>query len=126
MDARPRTCRRDEHAGGWDSLQTKIRMLRFRRWVLGWSDDARFLDIVAELRPSSVRATRNRWPDGDAAREIEGELRELLDDGGAVQQQLRQWWAYRYPIVIRVRAHRGSRVRRRNGCVRERSTSRTC
>jgi ATP-dependent helicase/nuclease subunit A len=91
---------RDEPRGGWDSLQTTLRMLRFHRFVLGWSDDARFLDIVAELRPSSVRATRNRWPDGDAAREIEGELRELLDDGGAVQQQLRQWWAYRYPIVI--------------------------
>jgi ATP-dependent helicase/nuclease subunit A len=90
----------DEPYGGWDRLQTALRMMRFHRFVLGWTSDARFLDILAELRPSSFKATKKKWPDGAAARQIEAELAPLFEDGGAVNTLLRQWWAYRYPIAL--------------------------
>jgi ATP-dependent helicase/nuclease subunit A len=90
----------EEPRDGWDRLQTALRMLRFHRFVLGWKRDARFLDILAELRPSSFGATKRRWPNGDAARELEREFAGLFQDGGAVNSLLRQWWAYRYPVAL--------------------------
>ena len=90
----------DEPRDGWDRLQTSLRMLRFHRYVLGWKRDARFLDILAELRPSSFKATKKRWPNGDAAKQLERELTELFEDGGAVNELLRHWWAYRYPAAL--------------------------
>jgi ATP-dependent helicase/nuclease subunit A len=89
-----------EPAGGWDKLQTSLRMLRFHRWVMGWQDDAHFIDLLAELRPSSFKATMRKWPDGQAAKAMGEELAELFEDGGAVNDLLRQWWAFRYPIVL--------------------------
>jgi ATP-dependent helicase/nuclease subunit A len=100
MDQAASQMPQDEPHGGWDRLQTSLRMLRFHRWVLGWSDDARFLDLLAELRPSSFKATKKKWPDGDAAKALGEELAELFADGGAVNDLLRQWWAYRYPIAL--------------------------
>ncbi|HSJ32303.1 MAG TPA: UvrD-helicase domain-containing protein [Longimicrobiales bacterium] len=90
----------EEPRDGWDRLQTTLRMLRFHRFVLGWKRDARFLDILAGLRPSSFGATKKRWPNGDAAKELERELAALFDDGGAVNALLRQWWAFRYPVAL--------------------------
>lgn len=105
-----------EPAGGWDKLQTALRMMRFHRFVLRWTGDARFLDILAELRPSSFRATKKKWPDGDAAKEMEAELAELFEDGGAVNALLREWWAYRYPVALRfaraaAQAYEAERIR---------------
>jgi ATP-dependent helicase/nuclease subunit A len=90
----------EEPRDGWDRLQTSLRMLRFHRFVLGWKRDARFLDILAELRPSSFTATKRRWANGDAAKELERELAALFEDGGAVNALLRQWWAFRYPVAL--------------------------
>jgi ATP-dependent helicase/nuclease subunit A len=89
-----------EPPGGWDKLQTSLRMLRFHRWVLGWSGDARFLDILGALGPASFGATKKKWQDGDAAKRLERDFAELFEDGGAVHSLLRQWWAYRYPIAL--------------------------
>ncbi|HEX6132779.1 MAG TPA: UvrD-helicase domain-containing protein [Longimicrobiales bacterium] len=90
----------EEPRDGWDRLQNSLRMLRFHRFVLGWTRDARLLDILAELRPSSFKATKKRWANGDVAKELERELVELFEDGGAVNALLRQWWAFRYPIAL--------------------------
>jgi ATP-dependent helicase/nuclease subunit A len=100
MDAAARAMPADEPAGGWDRLQSTMRMLRFHRFILGWTNDARFLDAIAPLGKASFRATKKQWLDGDAARAIESELVELFADGGEVNRVLRQWWAYRYPIAI--------------------------
>ncbi|MGH7447989.1 MAG: UvrD-helicase domain-containing protein, partial [Longimicrobiales bacterium] len=95
----------EEPRDGWDRLQTALRMLRFHRFVLGWKRDSRFLDILAELRPSSFNATKRRWANGDAAKELEREFAELFVDGGAVNALLRQWWAYRYPVALSFARH---------------------
>jgi ATP-dependent helicase/nuclease subunit A len=100
MDAAARVMPTDEPPGGWDRLQLTLRMLRFHRFILGWTDDARFLDAIAPLGTASFRATKKQWVDGDAARDIEGALVELFTDGGEVHRLLRRWWAYRYPIAI--------------------------
>jgi ATP-dependent helicase/nuclease subunit A len=99
MDAAASIMPVEEPPGGWDRLQNTLRMLRFHRFILGWADDARFLDAVAPLVKSSFKVTKRQWKDGDAARVIEGQLCELFEDGGAVNAMLRQWWAYRYPLA---------------------------
>ena len=80
MDGAASRLPREEPAGGWDALQTTLRMLRFHRWVTGWSDDARFFDVLAELRPSSFRATKQKWSDGGAAKEIQAQLVSLFEE----------------------------------------------
>jgi ATP-dependent helicase/nuclease subunit A len=101
MDAAVSHMPRDEPHGGWDRLQTSLRMLRFHRFVLGWSsDDAHFIDVLSALRPSSFTATKRRWADGDAARAIERDFAALFADDGPVAQLLHEWWAHRYPAAL--------------------------
>jgi ATP-dependent helicase/nuclease subunit A len=111
---------REEPRGGWDRLQATLRMLRFHRFVIGWSDDVRFLDIVAELRPSSFAARKARWPDGAAAKELERELVSLFSDDGAAAGLVRRWWAHRYPAALsfaRDAAHAYEQERVRTGAL---------
>jgi ATP-dependent helicase/nuclease subunit A len=111
---------REEPRGGWDRLQATLRMLRFHRFVLGWADDVRFLDIVAELRPSSFAARKARWPDGAAAKELERELVSLFSGDGAAAGLVRRWWAHRYPAALsfaRDAAHAYEQERVRTGAL---------
>jgi ATP-dependent helicase/nuclease subunit A len=101
MDRAQRLMPEQEPHGGWDKLQTTLRMLRFNRFVLQWNRDARFLDVLAELKKSAFKATKKQWMNGDAARAVENEFVELFEDGGAVNDLLRQWWAFRYPIALK-------------------------
>jgi ATP-dependent helicase/nuclease subunit A len=111
---------REEPRGGWDRLQATFRMLRFHRFVLDWSDDVRFLDIIAELRPSSFTARKARWSDGAAAKELERELVGLFSDDGAAAGLVRRWWAHRYPAALsfaRDAAHAYEQERLRTGAL---------
>jgi ATP-dependent helicase/nuclease subunit A len=90
----------EEPRDGWDRLQATLRMLRFHRFVLGWTDDVRFLDIVSQLRPGSFVARRNRWPDGDAAKALQAELVALFGVGGDGGELVRRWWAHRYAPAV--------------------------
>jgi ATP-dependent helicase/nuclease subunit A len=117
MDSAVTHVPRDEPRGGWDRLQATLRMMRFHRFVLGWADDVRFLDVIAELQPSSFSAKRIRWEDGDAAKRLERELAELFDEGGAATALVRRWWAHRYPAAITfarraAQAYEAERVRK--------------
>lgn len=87
-------------AGGGDALQRTLRTLRFRRFVVGWSDDARFMDAIASLGAGSFRTSRRRWTDGDAAKAVEADLTALFADGGPAGELLHDWWAHRYPAAL--------------------------
>lgn len=100
MDDAARILPAEEPAAGWDSLQVTLRMLRFHRFVVGWTDDARFLDALAPLTRSSFDATLNRWPDGDAVKAVRDRFQALVEEGGALNALLREWWAWRYPIAL--------------------------
>jgi ATP-dependent helicase/nuclease subunit A len=95
----------EEPAGGWDPLQTKVRTLRFSRYVLGWDDAVPFLDALATAVGSQNRVTQNRW---GADRETKAAAKELCaawDDfagaEGAAATLLRRWREHRYPVVLR-------------------------
>jgi ATP-dependent helicase/nuclease subunit A len=88
---------------GWDDLQKRIRSLRFLRSVRDWSDRTTFLEVLAEeVHGPSCGVTQYRWGAGRA----KAEAKALGDDwrefrAGPVQSLLEQWWAHRYPKVVR-------------------------
>ena len=85
---------------GWDNLQSRLKVLLFLRRVMDWSDRASFLDTLgAEFHGRSFNVTKNRWPDGDAARGLEADWGALRN--GEADAVLDRWWAHRYPIAIR-------------------------
>ena len=87
------------HEDGWDSLQSRIRLLLFLRRVVDWDDRTVFLDTIAEeLHGRSYRPTQKRWPDGGAAKALAEDWGELRD--GAAADVLDRWWAHRYPIAL--------------------------
>jgi ATP-dependent helicase/nuclease subunit A len=95
----------EEPAGGWDPLQSKVRTLRFSRYVLGWDDSVPFLDALATAIGSQNRVTQNRW---GADRETKAAAKELCaawDDFAAEQGPaatlLRRWREHRYPVAVR-------------------------
>jgi ATP-dependent helicase/nuclease subunit A len=90
----------EEPARGWDALQNTLRRLRFHRFVLGWTNDATFLDTIGELRPSSFSVTQNRWLNGAAAKSIESGFCELFEETGMAGRIIREWWEFRYPMVL--------------------------
>lgn len=100
MDDAVRYLPSEEPARGWDALQTTMRRLRFHRFVLGWSNDATFLDTIGELRTNSFKATQNRWSNAAAAKRIEESFIELFADNGLAARIVREWWEFRYPIVL--------------------------
>src|SRR5690606_1167955 len=50
-----------EPSGGWDPLQTLVRRLRFHRFILGWDDDVRFLNVLAEASSATILVKKSRW-----------------------------------------------------------------
>jgi ATP-dependent helicase/nuclease subunit A len=92
-----------EPDGGWDALQRIFIQLRFRK-RLTWDDDVRFIDAVADT-PMGARATLVRWShtpsEKQAVRQLEDRLQRFRSEAGSGGRLLRDWWAHRYPIVIR-------------------------
>ena len=95
----------DEPENGWDNLQTTVRRLRFYRDIVGWNDDTRFLHVLAENLAVMPRATFRCWSDSPGVNPIVRELVRRFEmfagPEGTGGQVLRQWWAHRYPIVMR-------------------------
>ena len=91
----------DEPAAGWDGLQTKLRRIRFHRWVAGWDDDVVFLDALGELLGSRIEVTLNRWdaPTADVKR-LRARFEAFADADGRAMQVVEQWWAHRYAAMV--------------------------
>jgi ATP-dependent helicase/nuclease subunit A len=105
MDASERLFPAEEHPRGADKLQTKIRGLRFRRWVAGWRRDLDFFCALEDAVQGSNDVTQNRWSDDPAvkreAKELGARWEEFCAEGGAARQLLEPWWARRYRVAIR-------------------------
>ncbi len=91
----------EEPDAGWDNLQSKLRRLRFARLADGWDDPVHLLDALADAFTSNA-ITQNRWPDKQAAKELEAAWEEFAAEDGAAQRLHRQWLAHRYPFVLRL------------------------
>ena len=98
---------------GWDAFGKRIRTLLYWRRALDWTDPAAFFDALARVHLKSGRLTQKTWadtPPGKAAAKALGqEFEEFGERGGSADMLLRSWWAYRYPVAMRV-ANRAARA----------------
>jgi ATP-dependent helicase/nuclease subunit A len=105
LDASVRLFPAEEHPRGPDKLQTKIRGLRFRRWVAGWQRDLDFLCALEDAVQGSNDVTQNRWSDDPAvkreAKALGASWEEFCAEGSAARRLLEPWWARRYRVAIR-------------------------
>jgi ATP-dependent helicase/nuclease subunit A len=99
----------NEPAGGWDPLQTLVRRLRFHRFILGWDDDVRFLNVLAEACSSAILVRQTRWARDKrgqkAASELGNTFRVFLGQDGDGGRAARAWYAHRYPIALAFAGH---------------------
>lgn len=98
---------------GWDSFGKRMRTLLYRRRAFDWSDRTAFFDALARVHLKSGRVTQKRWADdaaGKAAAKALGRaFEEFAEAGSRADVLLRSWWAYRYPVAMRV-ANRAARA----------------
>lgn len=122
LDRAQRLLPGEEPAHGWDALQSALRMLRFHRWVLGWSDPVHFLGVLTEFLVADRRTTLGRWTDDRtrraAVRALVTDVERFAADGSPARELVKRWLAHRYPAVMdfgRRAAHAYSAQRWRQG-----------
>ena len=93
-----------EPAGGWDTLQSRVRTLLYRMRHGAWTDDRYFLDTVGGMI-RGWELVQSRWAadkrDKEAAKQLCERFAALGEDGSATMRVLDQWWAHRYPTALR-------------------------
>ena len=106
LDRAERMMRGREPRGGWDNLGKRMRTLLYWRRSLDWDDRAVFFDALARVHLKKGGLTQYKWadtPTGKAeAKRFGAELQGFAAAGGRADRLLRSWWAYRYPVAIRV------------------------
>ncbi len=96
---------------GWDRPAKRLRTLRYWRRTLAWRTPAVFFDALATVVRRSFKLTQYKWAEpphtkGDV-KAFEASLNEFAKADGRADRLLRQWWAHRYPVAVRV-ARRGA------------------
>jgi ATP-dependent helicase/nuclease subunit A len=89
----------------WDSLQKKIRSLRFTREITGWRDAPAFFDALATICKEGNRGhgiTQKRWKDKSMAKAFKEEVDALFVGDAEAVRLLRRWYEHRYALVIRL------------------------
>jgi ATP-dependent helicase/nuclease subunit A len=113
LDESERLMPRAEPARGPDALQTKVRRLRFRRWMVGWDRELNFMLALEDALQGGNAVIQNRWSDDPAvkkeARALGEGWDELCAEGGRARRLIEAWWARRYRVAMRfARAAAGS------------------
>lgn len=95
-----------EPEGGWDDFGKRIRTLLYWRRALDWSDRGIFFEALARLHRKKGKVTQKRWADTPAGKAVAKRLGQSVEEfagsGSRADRLLRSWWAYRYPVAIRV------------------------
>ncbi|NNM33581.1 MAG: UvrD-helicase domain-containing protein, partial [Gemmatimonadetes bacterium] len=95
-----------EPEGGWDKLAAKIRRWAYLRRARDWSRPEPFLDTLAEVRGLGTKLTQRKWADTGTGKLAAKALQEDFHAFGAIDGEaarlVESWWAYRYPVVIRL------------------------
>ena len=106
LDRAERTMRGRKPRGGWDSLGKRMRTLLYWRRSLDWDDQAVFFDALARVHLKKGGLTQYKWADTPAgkaeAKRFGKDFEEFAASGSRADRLLRSWWAYRYPVAIRV------------------------
>jgi ATP-dependent helicase/nuclease subunit A len=92
----------------WDSLQKKMRTLRFTRDVTGWTQPADFYDALATVcRAGSTghRVTQNRWKNGPLAKAFCARVNAFGVGDTPARWLLGRWHMHRYALAIRLARH---------------------
>ena len=106
LDRAERRMRKRKPRDGWDSLGKRIRTLLYWRRALDWSDRTHFFEALARVHLKKGGLTQYKW--GGTPVEKAGAKRMGQDfeafgaAGGKADKVLREWWAHRYPVAIRV------------------------
>ena len=91
---------------GWDGFGRRVRTLLYWRRSLDWSDRSAFFDALARIHLKKSGLVQKTWAGttvGKAqAKSLFQEFVAFAKAGGPVDQLLREWWAYRYPLAIGV------------------------
>ncbi len=108
-----RMMRNREPPAGWDALGKRVRTLLYWRRALGWSNRTAFFDALARVHLKKGGVTQYKWADtplGKADAKALGKAFERFAEAGSrADELLRSWWAYRYPVAMRV-ARRAARA----------------
>ena len=99
-----------EPAGGWDSLQRKLRSLWFTRDVTGWSDPSALLAAIAKLCKPGPRGhpiVQKRWTDKTAAKDLAARADAFGVGDTPARALVGRWLAHRYALAVEV-ARRGA------------------
>jgi ATP-dependent helicase/nuclease subunit A len=92
----------------WDSLQRKMRTLRFTRDVTGWREPADFydaLDLVCKAGPRGHSITQNRWKHKDHAKALRDDVNAFGVGDTPARRLLDRWYRHRYALAIRLARH---------------------
>ncbi len=94
-------------AKGWDSLQKRVRQIRYLTAVLDFKDPTSVLRAVEILCSSrGAKVTLNRWEvDGGRVKELRDRTNALIEvtderPEPPARKLLHQWWAHRYQPVM--------------------------
>lgn len=105
----------------WDSLQKKVRSLRFTREITGWRDTPSFFEALAVIckdGPNGHRIVQKRWKERGLAKAYVEEVDEFSVGDTEATRLLAAWYEHRYALVIRL-ARRAAEAfweyRRRSG-----------
>lgn len=105
----------------WDSLQKKVRSLRFTREITGWRDAPSFFEALAVIckdGPNGHRIVQKRWKERGLAKAYKEEVDQFAVGDTEATRLLAAWYEHRYALVIRL-ARRAAEAfweyRRRSG-----------
>ena len=106
LDRAGRMMKNRDPRGGWDPLGRRIRTLLYRRRAFDWRAQAVFFDALARVHERKGKATQYKWADTSAgkaeAKQLGLDFQAFGAAGSPADRLLRSWWAYRYPVAIRV------------------------
>jgi ATP-dependent helicase/nuclease subunit A len=92
----------------WDSLQKKIRTIRFTREITGWETQADFydaLDLLCKPGPRGHSVTQNRWKNGPLAKGVKERADAFGVGDTSARRLVGRWLAHRYALAIRLVEH---------------------
>ena len=91
----------------WDSLQKKMRTLRFTRDVTGWREPADFYDALALVcKPGRGHSiVQKRWKEKDLAKTLCADVNAFGVGDTPARRLLVRWYMHRYALAIRLAGH---------------------
>ncbi len=92
----------------WDSLQRKIRTIRFTREIAGWEKPADLYEAIAALCKPGRRGhsiVQKRWKNKQMAKDLCARADAFGVGETPAKRVLGRWYAHRYALAVRLAQH---------------------